>query len=46
MPKKMDVDEAELLAAFDKGELKSMASTSALARFKATAPATALNKEA
>lgn len=41
MPK-TDFGEAELLAAFDKGELKSVASKAELAKFKAAARATAL----
>lgn len=46
MPKKMDADESELLAAFDKGELKSVASKSELVKFRAAARATALKEEA
>lgn len=41
MPKN-DPYEAELLAAFDKGALKSVATKSELAKFKAAARATAL----
>lgn len=41
MPK-TDVYEAELLAAFDKGALKSVATKAELAKFKAAARATAL----
>ncbi len=41
MPK-IDADESEVLAAFDKGELKSVASKAELAKFKAAARATAL----
>ncbi len=42
MPK-TDADEAELLDAFDKGALKSVASKPELAKFRAAARATALN---
>jgi predicted DNA binding CopG/RHH family protein len=41
MPK-IDAYESEVLAAFDKGELKSVASKAELAKFKAAARATAL----
>ena len=41
MPK-TDAYETELLAAFDKGALKSVATTAELAKFKAAARATAL----
>lgn len=46
MPKKMEANESELLAAFDKGELKSVASKAELAKLKAAARATALKEEA
>jgi predicted DNA binding CopG/RHH family protein len=39
---KIDREEAELLDLFDKGQLKSVASKSELARFKAAARATAI----
>jgi predicted DNA binding CopG/RHH family protein len=39
--KKLDAEELELLEAFNKGELKSVASKSELARLKAAARATA-----
>ncbi|MCQ9376357.1 MULTISPECIES: hypothetical protein [unclassified Methyloversatilis] len=42
MPTKIDHDESELLKAFEQGQLKSVATKSELARFKAAARATAL----
>ena len=39
---KIDREEAELLAQFDKGQLKSVATKSELAKFKAAARATAI----
>lgn len=42
MPKKIDLDETELLEIFEKGQLKSVATKSELAKFKAAARATAL----
>ena len=39
---KIDREESELLAMFDKGKLKSVASKSELARFKAAARATSI----
>lgn len=39
---KVDREEAELLAQFDKGQLKSVASKTELAKFKAAARATAI----
>lgn len=39
---KIDREETELLAQFDKGQLKSVASKSELAKFKAAARATAI----
>lgn len=42
MPSKIDHDESELLAAFEQGQLKSVATKSELANFKAAARATAL----
>ena len=39
---KIDREEAELLAQFDKGQLKSVASKTELAKFKAAARATAI----
>jgi hypothetical protein len=39
-------EESEVLAAFDRGALKSVASTSELAQFKGAARATALKKAA
>jgi predicted DNA binding CopG/RHH family protein len=42
MPKKTDAYEAELLAAYDKGALKSVATKAELARIKAAARATAI----
>ena len=42
MPIQIDHDESELLQAFEQGELKSIASKSELAKFKAAAKATAL----
>ena len=42
MPKKTDAYEAELLAAYDKGTLKSVATKAELARIKAAARATAI----
>lgn len=42
MPTKIDHEEHELLQAFEKGQLKSIASKSELAKFKAVARATAL----
>ncbi len=44
MPKP-DADEADLLAAFEKGELKSAATKAELSRFKAAARATAVKDE-
>lgn len=38
----LDVEELELLSAFDKGKLKSVATKSELAKFKAAARATAI----
>ena len=42
MPTKIDHDESELLEAFEQGQLKSVATKSELAKFKAAARATAL----
>ncbi len=42
MPTPIERDEADLLAAFEKGKLKSVATKSELAKFKAAARATAL----
>ncbi len=42
MPNQIDHEESELLQAFEQGELKSIASKSELAKFKAAAGATAL----
>jgi len=42
MPTKIDHDEAELLEAYEQGQLKSAATKSELAKFKAAAQATAL----
>lgn len=42
MPTKIDHDESELLNAFEQGQLKSVATKSELAKFKAAARATAL----
>jgi hypothetical protein len=42
MPTTMDHDESELLDAFERGQLKSIASKSELARLKAAARATGL----
>jgi predicted DNA binding CopG/RHH family protein len=42
MPVKIDHDESELLDAFERGQLKSVATKSELATFKAAARATAL----
>lgn len=41
MPNQIDHEESELLQAFEQGELKSIASKSELAKFKAAARATA-----
>lgn len=45
MPK-IDAYESELLAAFEKGDLKPVARRAELVKFRAAARATALNKEA
>lgn len=42
MPTKIDHDESELLNAFEQGQMKSVATKSELAKFKAAARATAL----
>lgn len=42
MPTKIDHDESELLHAFEQGQLKSVATKSELAKFKAAARATAM----
>jgi predicted DNA binding CopG/RHH family protein len=42
MPTKIDHEESELIQSFEQGHLKSVASKSELARFKAAARATAL----
>ena len=42
MPTQIDHEESELLQAFEQGELKSIASKSELAKFKAAARATGL----
>ena len=42
MPIQLDHDESEWLEAFEKGQLKSVASKGELAKFKAAARATAL----
>ena len=42
MPTKIDHEESELLKAFEQGQLKSVATKSELAKFKAAARATAL----
>lgn len=42
MPAPIDHDESDLLQAFEQGQLKSVATKSELARFKAAARATAL----
>lgn len=42
MPTKIDHDESELLDAFELGQMKSVATKSELAKFKAAARATAL----
>lgn len=42
MPAPIDHDESDLLQAFEQGQLKSIATKSELARFKAAARATAL----
>lgn len=42
MPTKIDHDESELLAAFEQGQLKSVATKGELAKYKAAARATAL----
>lgn len=42
MPSKIDRDESELLQAFERGQLKSVATKSELAKFKAAARATAV----
>lgn len=42
MPTKIDHDESELLEALEQGQLKSVATKSELAKFKAAARATAL----
>ncbi len=42
LPAPTDHDESDLLQAFEQGQLKSVATKSELARFKATARATAL----
>ena len=42
MPVPIDPDESDLLQAFEQGQLKSVATKSELARFKAAARATAL----
>ncbi len=42
MPTKIDHEESELLQAFEQGQLKSIASKSELAKFKAAARATAI----
>lgn len=42
MPVPIDHDESDLLQAFEQGQLKSVATKSELARFKAAARATAL----
>ncbi len=42
MPNKMDPDERELLLAFEKGQLKSVATKGELTKLKAAARATAL----
>jgi predicted DNA binding CopG/RHH family protein len=42
MPTKIDLEDSELLEAFEQGELKSVASKGELAKFKAAARATAI----
>ncbi len=42
MPTKIDVDEGELLRAFEQGQLKSVATKSEVAKFRAVARATGL----